>query len=52
MKDFGLVVSYVYSVQLFYLDCVLKGYPRWTLSLKRNGKAFQSPVGVFWIEVQ
>jgi hypothetical protein len=46
------VVAYVYIVPLFYLNCVLKGYPRWTWSLQRNGKAFQSPVEVFWIEVQ
>ena len=52
MEDFGLVVSYVYIVPLFYLNCVLKGYPRWTRSLQRNGKAFQSPVEVVWIEVQ
>ena len=52
MEDFGLVVSYVYIVPLFYLNCVLKGYSRWTRSLQRNGKAFQSPVEVFWIEVQ
>ena len=42
----------MYIVPLFYLSCVLKGYPRWTRSLKRNGKAFRSPVEVFWIEVQ
>ena len=47
-----MVVAYVYNVPLFYLDCVLKGYPRWIRSLQRNGKAFQSPVEVFWIEVQ
>jgi hypothetical protein len=52
MEDYGLVVSYVYIVPLFYLNCVLKGYPRWTQSLQRNGKAFQSTVEVFWIEVQ
>ena len=52
MEDFGLVVSYVYIVPMFYLSCVLKGYPRRYWSLQRNGKAFQSPVGVFWIEVQ
>ncbi len=52
MVDYGLVVSYVYIVPLFYLNFVLKGYHRWTLSLQRNGKAFQSPVEVFWIEVQ
>ena len=52
MKDFGLVVFCVYIVPLFYLNCVLKGYSRWTWSLQRNGKAFQSPVEVFWIEVQ
>jgi hypothetical protein len=52
MEDYGLVVSYVYIVPLFYLNCVLKGYPRWSRSLQRNWKAFQSPVEVFWIEVQ
>jgi hypothetical protein len=52
MEDYGLVVSYVYIVPLFYLNCLLKGYPRCTRSLQRNGKAFQSPVEVFWIEVQ
>jgi hypothetical protein len=52
LEDYGFVVSYVYIVPLFYLNCVLKGYPRWTRSLQRNGKAFQSPVEVFWIEVQ
>ncbi len=52
MEDYGLVVSYVYIVPLFYLNCVLKGYPRWTQSLQRNRKAFQSPIEVFWIEVQ
>ncbi len=52
MEDFGLAVSYVYIVPLFYLNCVLKGYPRRYWSLQRNGKAFQSPVEVFWIEVQ
>ncbi len=51
MVDYGLVVSYVYIVPLFYLNCVLKGYLRWSLSLQMNGKAFQSPVEVFWIEV-
>ncbi len=44
------MVSYVYIVPSFYLNCVLKGYPR--RSFQRNGKAFQSPVEVFWIEVQ
>ena len=34
------------------INCVLKGYLRCSLSLQRNGKAFQSPVKVFWIEVQ
>ena len=52
MEDHDLVVAYVYNVPLFYLDCVLKGYPRWIRSLQRNGKAFQSPVEVVWIEVQ
>ena len=52
MEDFGLVGSYVYIVPLFYLNCVLKGYSRWSWSLQRNGKAFQSPVEVIWIEVQ
>ena len=52
MEDHGLVVSYVYIVPLFYLNCVLKGYSRWTRSLQRNRKAFQSPVEVVWIEVQ
>jgi hypothetical protein len=52
MEDYGLVVSYVYIVPLFCLNCPLKGCPRWTLSLQRNGKAFQSLVKVFWIEVQ
>ncbi len=52
MEYYGLVVSYVYIVPLFYLNCVLKGYSRWTRSLQGNGKAFQSSVGVFWIEVQ
>ncbi len=42
----------MYTVPLFYLNCVLKGYSRWTRSLQRNGKAFQRPVEVFWIEVQ
>jgi hypothetical protein len=42
----------VYIFPLFYLNCILKGYSRWNWSLKRNGKAFQSPVEVFWIEVQ
>jgi hypothetical protein len=39
MKGCGLVVSYVYIVQLFYFNCVWKGYIRWTRSLQRNGKA-------------
>jgi hypothetical protein len=52
MEDYGLVVAYVYIVPLFYLNCLLKGYPRWNWSLQRNGKALQSPVEVFWIEVQ
>ncbi len=52
MEDYGLVVSYVYIVPLFHLNCVLKGYPRWSRSLQRNRKAFQSPVKVLWIEVQ
>ncbi len=52
MEDFGLVVSCVNIVPFFYLSCVLKGYPRRYWSLQRNGKAFQSPVEVFWIEVQ
>ncbi len=52
MKDYGYVVSYVYIVPLFYIHCVLKGYPRWTWSFQRNRKAFQCPVEVFWIEVQ
>jgi hypothetical protein len=47
-----LVVSYVYIVPLFYLNCVMKGYSRWTRPPQRNGKAFQSPVEVVWIEVQ
>ncbi len=51
MKDFDLVVSYVYIVPLFYLNGLLKGYPRWNWSLQRNGKALQSPVEVFWIDV-
>jgi hypothetical protein len=46
------VVSYVYIVPLVYLNCLLKIYPRWTRPLQRNGKAFQSPIEVFWIEVQ
>jgi hypothetical protein len=52
MVEYGLVVSYVYIVPLVYLNCLLKGYSRWTRSLQRNGKAFQSPVEVFLIEVQ
>ncbi len=28
MEDYGLVVSYVYIVPLFYLNCLLKEYPR------------------------
>ena len=47
-----MVVSFVNIVSLFYLNCVLKGYSRWTRSLQRNGKDFQSPVEVVWIEVQ
>ena len=46
------MVFCVYNVPLFYLNCVLNGYSRWTRSLQRNWKAFQSPIEVFWIEVQ
>ena len=52
MEDYGFVVSYVYIVPLFYLNCVLKGCPRRYWSPQRNRKAFQRPVEVFWIEIQ
>jgi hypothetical protein len=51
MEDYVLVLSYVYFVPLIYLNSLLKGYPRWSRSFQRNGKAFQSQVEVFLIDV-
>ncbi len=51
MDDYVLVLSYVYIVPLIYLHSLLKGYPRWNQSLQRNGKAVQSQVEVFLIDV-
>jgi hypothetical protein len=52
MEEYGLVLSYVYIVPLFYLNSLSKRYSSWNRSLQGNGKALQSPVEVFWIEVQ
>jgi hypothetical protein len=51
MEDYVLVLSYVFIVPLIYLNSLLKGCPRWNRPLQRNGKALQSPVEVFLIDV-
>jgi hypothetical protein len=51
MEDYVMVLSYVYIVPLIYLNSLLKGHPRWNRSLQRNGKALQSQVEVFLIDV-
>jgi hypothetical protein len=51
IEDYVLVLSYVYIVPLIYLNSLLKGYPRRKRSLQRNGKALQSQVEVFLIDV-